>query len=471
MNNKKTILHFLIVLAVFTTGCKKDLELLPTDSFDATKAYLSVNDLQSGLNTVYGRYSPENRGLVSAGISDEMKFGADHNGTLQFEYRFQYGADGTTGGVTLSTWGNMYSVIDQANRVLSAINIVPSANATDDARKLVIKGQALAFRAMGHFELLQQYSKKFNAADPLGVPLMTASVFGGKPVRSSVGAVMTQIEADLLEASTLLAIPVSAGAFDDKILNKITVDGIRARVALYKGDYPAAITFASNVINANLRPVVTGVDFANIWTDAAVDKEVLLRFRRGGVSYGNNYITTTNQVYLSPSDKLTASFAATDIRLANYITTVSGKRALNKYFTSASGARINDWKEMRTAEIYLIRAEAYAATAASVPANLALGVADLNLLRSARIVPYTAATYTDPAVLLNDVIIERYKELCFEGHRLFDLKRLGRDVVRSSTDVTSTSWLTLPATSHRFQMPIPASEILANPNMVPNPNY
>ncbi len=465
-----------VLVTILTTisSCKKQLDLAPTDSFTEALAYLSIDDLQRGLNTVYARYSPESRGLASATISDELKFGPDNAGQFQFEYRFQYNADVTSGGATLGTYGNMYAVIDQANRVMEAFSKVPSPNGlADEARKNVIKGQLLAFRAMGHFELLQQYAKKYNAADPLGVPLVLVSDLLGKPKRNTVIEVITQIEKDLVDARALLAVPASAAAYDDKFINQLVVDGVRARVALYKGEWDNAKNYATNVIVANLRPLETGANFTDIWTDAQTNKEVLLRFRRGTASYGANYTTTGNAVYMSPSDKLTSTLAATtgDIRTNSYLAISSGKRIVNKFFTSAAGARINDWKEMRIAEMYLIRAEAYAQLAITNPANLALGAADLNLLRTNRITGYTNASFADGNALLDAVRVERYKELAFEGFRLFDLKRWGLDVVRNASDVSSTNWQTLPASNHRFQFPIPAPAVLANQNLVQNINY
>jgi hypothetical protein len=67
---------------------------------------------------------------------------------------------------------------------------------------------------------------------------------------------------------------------------------------------------------------------------------------------------------------------------------------------------------------------------------------------------------------------ERFKELCFEGFRFFDLKRNALPVARAASDVPpQLSWNTLPANDHRFALPIPQHEIFANHNMVQNPGY
>jgi hypothetical protein len=131
---------------------------------------------------------------------------------------------------------------------------------------------------------------------------------------------------------------------------------------------------------------------------------------------------------------------------------------------SPRGGRIVDVKAIRTAEMYLIRAEANAELN-----NLTAATDDLNFLRSKRITGYTNVTFSDKGSLIDAILLERFKELAFEGFRFFDLKRRGLPVVRNASDVDSPNWITLPANNDRFTLPIPNDEILANPNMVQNP--
>ena len=125
-----------------------------------------------------------------------------------------------------------------------------------------------------------------------------------------------------------------------------------------------------------------------------------------------------------------------------------------------------DMKVFRTAEMYLIRAEARAESNA-----IAESVADLNALRAARISPYTAVNIASKDQLITEIIQERFKELAFEGHRFWDLKRRGLPVQRLVSDAPSNDGVTLPANNFRFTLPIPQPEMLANPKMVQNPGY
>ena len=114
--------------------------------------------------------------------------------------------------------------------------------------------------------------------------------------------------------------------------------------------------------------------------------------------------------------------------------------------------------------MYLIRAEAYARLGG---VNEALGLADLNDLRAARINGYIPEVLTGTD-LINAIFLERVKELEAEGHRFFDLKRTTRTINRPSC----SSFCTLDPSDRSWTWPIPQPEIDANPNILPqNPGY
>jgi hypothetical protein len=68
-------------------------------------------------------------------------------------------------------------------------------------------------------------------------------------------------------------------------------------------------------------------------------------------------------------------------------------------------------------------------------------------------------------------MLERFKELPFEGHRFWDLKRRGLPVQRIGTDAPSATGATLAGGNFRFTLPIPQVEMQANKLMVQNPGY
>jgi hypothetical protein len=254
-------------------------------------------------------------------------------------------------------------------------------------------------------------------------------------------------------------------------LNKLNIAGYQARIALYRRDYAAAVTYSTEVISSGLRPLASGSDYAGIWTDATplASNEVLFRTRLlQSTALGGLWANTGASIFIAPSDKLYNSYSASDTRRSIFIGTAgSGARYINKHWTSSRGARIVDLKASRASEIYLIRAEAYAKL--STP-NLAAGTADLNALRAKRITGYVDETFPNPDALVGAVLEERFKELCFEGFRVYDLKRNNLPVQRSASDA-SPEWQTLPASSHLFIFPIPQDAVNANPNTQQNQGY
>ena len=70
------------------------------------------------------------------------------------------------------------------------------------------KARRLAYSAWAHFQMVQLWGKRYDAATKpntqLGVPLLTTNILEGQP-RATVEEVYTQINKDLDEALTLLS--------------------------------------------------------------------------------------------------------------------------------------------------------------------------------------------------------------------------------------------------------------------------
>jgi len=107
----------------------------------------------------------------------------------------------------------------------------------------------------------------------------------------------------------------------------------------------------------------------------------------------------------------------------------------------------------------LMRAEAYAESG-----QTSLAQADLNALRAKRnAAPITASG----DALLEAIQDERRRELAFEGHRWFDLKRRGMDITKPAFGGNPT----LPYTDFRILASLPNNQVQNNPMLVQNPGY
>jgi starch-binding outer membrane protein, SusD/RagB family len=155
---------------------------------------------------------------------------------------------------------------------------------------------------------------------------------------------------------------------------------------------------------------------------------------------------------------------AVDIRYASYFQTRSGRLVVSKYLAKQPFLNkpdgVTDFKVYRTAEMYLIRAEANA-----LKGNDVAALADLNALRTARGAAVGAET---GAALMTAIFNERRKEFVVEGQRFFDLKRTTRIINRTTN---CTNFCTLSSTAREWAFPIPQKEITANPNIQQNTGY
>jgi len=456
---------YLLAIALLAGGCKKQLDQNDPDTIIEDNAFVTFDHVIAGLNGAYARYSAYSTDMyVNALVSDEAKIGVNNAGQGALTYRYQYSSDATTGGDVTSGYYPYYSLVDQVNRTLPHVYTVTATSSQEGLRDPV-KAQLLAMRALGHFGALQGFCKNYDPNEPLGVPIMLASDNLAKPARENMGTVMTQIEKDLADAKALLP-AVTVASFSDTAINKINIAAYQARIALYKKDYASAITYSTEVINSAVKPLVTGTAFSGIWTDAN-NNETLFRVRYLTSNAIGSLWTAGANIYIAPSDKLVATYGTGDIRKAAYVGTTGGNNYVNKFYTSSRGARIVDIKAIRIAEMYLIRAEANAKKATP---DVAAGAVDLNALRAQRITGYVDETFATAADLITAILNERFKELCFEGFRFYDLKRNNLPVQRNASDA-SAAWQTLAADSYRFIFPIPQAEMNANPNMVQNTGY
>jgi len=469
---------------VAITGCKKSIELAPSDSITTVNAFNTSTDIDLGILGVYatlangsanvastnGGYSYDNDIYTSAIMTDECRSGLDNNSrNYGAEQRWQFDASNPGASDVTAAWISFYNLIDRANRVLQVIDQIPAAQATKDRQR----GELLALRAFAHFELLRNYAKSYDPTAP-GVPIMLVPNVLGLPARNTFAEVIAQVKTDLIAAKSL--IPATFSLTDNTRFTRLAVSATQARVALYEKNWTDAITYSTEVISG--LPLATRAQFPAIWTDASTAEVVFAVKKSSNTIYdGILFRDSNNDVFFSPSFKEIDLFdKVNDIRYNAYIKqdlTISATKEqwlVVKYPGSGSN-KYNNTKVFRTGEMYLIRAEADAEKASP---DYAAASADINALRAARILGYVNATYTTHDDVITQVYTERMKELFAEGHRFYDLKRRSLSVVRDDRDlvVNPTIPKTLLPTDRNYDLPIPQAEVFANPNILPNnPGY
>ena len=459
---------------------KKVTDLQPIDQVPADHAILNMNDLLSAVNGVYGTWLGRTSPYISSFISDEVRLGTGTEyrgvGNVLFNWQFlgdsQDWRDDQPGGV----WTNLYAVIDRANRVLQYGASVPVLTPADQALKDQYKGEMLALRAMAHLELLRCYAAtpEYNPT-ALGVVLQTSYVTTPatyRPARNSQQQVMDQVNADLLAAKAL----IPATFTDISRITKNAVIAAQVRAAVHTKDWQGVIDRATEIIP--LQPLTNILGYPALWTTRSLasnqSTEVIWKLNISSANSTANVGTLwqdlgTGNQQAAPAAKLMNLYnQVTDVRFNTFFKTTP-RNLIAKYgfIPPTTENFLYDIKMIRTSEIVLARAEAYAEMGLFPQSN-----ADLASVRTNRITGYVHAALPDKPTLIAAIYTERYKELCYEGQRYFDLRRRSMPITRDISDIGGiTSSQTLLSTDGHYLLPIPAQEILANPNIIQNPGF
>lgn len=478
----KLIFSGFLLLMLFS--CKKLIEVKETDFIDADKALKTVENVEQAIIGAYAGLQVEMGYLLNSTFSDEVKTSGEFYNSIS-THEWQYSADDVVIRDNFTAITSYYTIIDRVNRALAKVDVADSTRAGDNTLRARLKGEGLFLRAFCHFEMSRYYCNNYDPA-ALGMPyLVEPSPIPQTPyARLKMGEYFQKINADVAEAKPLLPNNLT----DINRAVRLAASGLQARIALYMKDWANAITYSGEYIAA--LPLAPDTLFKAIWTDAS-SREVAFKLKRSNTNnpYGRigsiyrntstivNGVTNIGTVFWVPSTELWDSYdQVNDVRFAAYMKTepilaAAGRqsRLITKYAGTAyatTNENVADAKVFRTGEMYLIRAEAKAESN-----DLVGAAADLNALRAIRITGYTPVTFASKQEAIDAVILERFKELPFEGHRFWDLRRRGLPVTRTGTDAPSSTGATLPAGNFRFVLPIPNAEMQANDLMVQNPGY
>ncbi|MEO8109257.1 MAG: RagB/SusD family nutrient uptake outer membrane protein [Ginsengibacter sp.] len=453
-----------VALTFLFTSCKKDfLDLKPFDKVSSDVAISNVSDMQAAVSgtyaelesaNLYGRSVPLFGDLVADNVIISTK---NSNRYLDF-FQINYTVNN---GNALGIWQDAYTTILRANNVINS-----SLSGTTQIDQL--RGEAESIRALMYFELVKFFAKPY-ITDPTapGVPVVLTYDPTLKPTRNTVTEVYAQIEKDLTDAAALMTEDKSSGFF-----TKYAAKGLLARMYLYKGEWAKALAAAEDVINNSGYSMLQLNDVLPYW-DNNTDRSDKLESLFDVVFDANSTISNSSLAYFYDqsgygdalaSESLYNLYSNTDIRKDLIIvgSPIRGATAkvVNKY-PNAGSADKDETPVLRMSEVYFIAAEA----AYHLNDN-AKALLYLNAVATQRVASFGGYTSTG-ATTLNNILLERRKELAFEGHRYWDLVRNNLDVVRVNLagNYLGNVPLTLPVGDFHRIFPIPQVELDANPNL------
>jgi hypothetical protein len=523
---------FLVALIAISFSCEEDfLETSPTDSIssaDALSSPANINLVLNGLHRLmYAQYQ-----IIPGGTStragehywipvfDAMTGALIHssrgNGWQRSDLQWVAHRQATYT-TPYQLWFQRYHLIAETSAI---INKVEADGLTVDADMKNILGQSHAYRAWAYYRLVSTYAKGYIIGDPQtdpGVPLLTgtSAPYESGP-RATVAEIYAQIEADIDGAIAYLSDGASPAA-DKSHISLNAAYGIKARVALSKGDWATAASAAAQardgygLMGENLW--LSGFNTVSlpevIWGSTVIDTETVY-YRsyfylmcptfNGSQNRGNPklfnkeryaQIPTTDfrrkaVLPLAPNTNSAASngeggsFAtdpnynnATDFWAAwgDVISTYGMTTRHNTHpfmhvkFLQENPGTIDpdDVIMMRSSEMYLIEAEAKV-----MQGDITGAQTILQTFGSSRDTAYDSSVYTTQADLMSHIKFQRYVELYGEGFSWHDHIRWDDAIDLTNSGASAVLYQDgfmqdKPSTNPDWIWKIPQAEIDANP--------
>ncbi len=464
------------MLMITATSCEDFLYQQPRLSQTTELTLETFEGLQSA---TYGVYSPLYCSFwygrdftVTADLKGgNSKISPLNSGRFRTAYLWNNTPDASHG-----LWTRAYEVIARANNVINVIEGGFEEPGVDQADVDQLLADCKFVRGLAYFDLARLFCQPYSMGrDQLGVPVVLLTE-NGKPSRDDLGTVYDQVEADLLDAAAKLA-PVSphGGSDPSGWGTSHAANALLARLYLYMEQWQDAADYATTVINGFNGSMYAPADYTTwdlggAWGTDDGSEIIFEVYGAEGNSYHSNWDVIS--YIMSPdgygdvgaSKDVINLMEDGDVRKALFTNTADWPNDFwsLKYPGKApdGNLREDNIPVIRLSEMYLIRAEALLEGASVAGAT---AVDDIDMIRSNR----NASSLG--SVTLNDVYDERRRELCFEGHHLFDLARTQRDLVRVDYDGAVNQ--NIPFPDYRWAMPIPTAEIDANENMEQNPDY
>lgn len=495
MKNKLIIAFCL--LCVFFASCKKLVEVNPQNQLATEIALTNVNGYQSLLISVYDRlqdfgYYGRDMALEGDVLADNA-FVSSANGT-----RYLNNNTNSRGSI-YDIWVNAYAGINELNTIIAGIDGV---TATTSAQKLLqqqVKSEAFALRGLIYFDIARIYGYEPNTIPTTGAgagfdksavlrltPTLAVTDATLK-TRSTVIETYAQIESDFTSAVTNFQALSQLSGYSKLTspyrINESATHALLGKVYLYERKYTNASTEFDNALNSNIliAKMATAGGYVSAFKTIPNPESLFeIAFNQAiemsGVTGVNNSLFTYTQPSLynaaslstygttTASAELVALFGTTDDRKAMFFSSRSAATAtvftwVNKY-SGAGGAYTDNVPLIRYSDVILMKAEALANLG-----QYALAAELVKTLRTNRNATITGIPLD--ATLLTYIQDERRRELFFEGHRWFDLKRLGNGITKPA----ATGVGIIAATDYRILAGLPAAEVTLNTSLPQNPNY
>lgn len=441
----KHILHSLVIgllccnIVAVLSSCDDFLDITPTG-----KVIASTGEEYRAMLTYEYKYFPNDRHMTIV-RTDELKLsGQTASSDLDAYLDLWLWKDENPSPTTsYFSWRSYYHAIYIANYILEHQDEI--SDATDKVVSQLV-GEAYMMRAYCHFLLVNLYAEPYTHCTPAttrGVPMMLEADVNAIPLSSSVETVYQQVLNDIVEAEKHLNVDKWALG-ENYRFSTVSAKAFYARTLLYMGRWQEALTAAKAVINARPDLVDLNVSSALLPDDYQSDENIMALEH-----FSTNLSTVINQ----PSSDFIALYRTGDQRKSKYY-----KRETS---TTYSLLKSEGFCSFRSAEAYLTAAEAACQLGQLTNAiDLLKPLLQKRLNATAYNDALTLMQAMDQAQLLQEIYDERARELAFEGHRWYDLRRTTRPALNHNY-----GGQTYTLTPNKYTMRFPTEAVESNPEI------
>lgn len=485
-------IYILALLVVSTTSCTNWLDVTPENTVVETELFKEGVGFQNTLNGIFRKLSGSNLygRELTYGFNEVLSqnyvrgnYGITASNPYYEVAQFSYEENKLVKGMIDVMWSDAYFVIANCNNLLFNIeNADPKIFKYKELEKGMIKGEALAVRAMMHFDLLRMYGAAPITKDNKGyIPYLTTFPYYGGQLKESPEDILQKIVKDLTDAKTLVmnydfqddahSLLLTSGSryifsletevedvfynYRGYRLNGVAISAILARVYNYWGRHAEAAQEAQNVIDAEYKGGYWGPEklfsFGNSPDDRKQSDDLIFTLSEPNlyIDYKPYTVSSSDQKLLL--DKTLVQFKGGnsdlgDSRLKWLITEDNNgfiplKNVSFENGNEAIQAKIADMIPMiRLSEMYFILAESHAFSG-----NFTQAEAAINEVRKGRNCVPVNFGINNMDAFKKELFIEARKELFQEGQIFFYYKKYNEPLT-ATMNVSS------------FILPLPDSE-------------
>lgn len=456
-------------------GCDDKLDINPQQSLSTDQAFSDALSSRGSLMGVYSLLQDyEVYGSLPQIIAEFQADNVNFVGTFPTLQNIRTYTTLATNSSIQTLWRDNYFTILAANAVIENVPNVDDPVFLEEEKDQYV-AEARFIRALVHFQLVNLFAHPYQISNGTndGIPIVEEpySPEIAFPSRSSVNDVHEFIRTELVSIIDDLPESYSTAIETRGRATKGAARALLSRLHLYRGEWELAADYAEEVIgdsdNYNLASNYTfynGNTSEDILTvqNSATDNGATSS--GGWASYYMPADMNGRGDAILSQDLIDAyNEEPEDLRFKDLVFEYNGNYYTSKFPDATTDA--DNVPVFRVTEMYLNRAEALVKDTESIHSE-ALSL--INALRQrANLDPYDASDFADHEEFIEAILVERRKELAFEGHRRMDLLRNGK-ALRPTTDQYYES--SLPG-EDRTILPIPQRERDVNNSLSQNNGY